>query len=183
MIVSIIVAMDRRGVIGKDGGLPWRLPKDLRWFARHTSGHHVIMGRRTFESLPGLLRDRTHVVLTRSPERIVAARATDVEDDAEPRVVVCTSLEEALQWVDDRGEDEVFIIGGAAVYAAALEHADRIYRTLVDASVEGDTYFPPLQLEGWNMRFSEIHPADDRHAHPFEFQIFERGDSPSVTDA
>ena len=114
MRVSFIVAMDRRGVIGKAGGLPWRLPADLKWFKRNTLGHHVIMGRVTYESVGRPLPGRTNVVVTSNP-RFEAAGCE-----------VVGSLSSALRRAAEAGDAEAFVIGGAQLYAAALPQCDRI---------------------------------------------------------
>lgn len=159
--------MTRNRVIGRNNDLPWKLPRDMKHFMATTRGHPVIMGRRTFESmdrrpLPG----RTNIVVTRSPTF-----------DA-PGALIAGSLPEALVLARSRCEaervDEAFIIGGAGLYAAGLEVADRLYVTEIDAELEGDTYFPEFDWSCWREVSSESFPADDRHAHPFAIRQFER---------
>ena len=161
MIVSVIAAVSDNGVIGRDGGLPWHLPADLARFKRVTTGHHMVMGRRTWESigcrpLPG----RPTIVIT-SNRNYVAERAA-----------VAHSLEEALAKVV--GDDEVFIAGGEAVYREALPRAERIHLTRIHADFEGDTHFPPFDESGWEVVFEERHEADERNAYPFTFEVWER---------
>ncbi|MCB9169657.1 MAG: dihydrofolate reductase [Flavobacteriales bacterium] len=167
MIVSVIAAMAENGVIGVDGDLPWRLPDDMKFFQRMTTGHHVITGRRNYESIPDRFRPlagRTNVVVTR--ERAYQA----------PGALVVHSLEEALQLARDTGETEAFIIGGGQIYAEAsrLGVVDRIYLTIVHGEVDGDVYFPDIQEDAWEDAWSEVHPADDRHAYSFTFHRYER---------
>jgi dihydrofolate reductase len=162
MIVSLIVAMSENRVIGREGGLPWHLPADLKRFKRLTEGHHVVMGRRTWETLDGPLPVRTNVVVTRQRE----FRA----DGA----IVMHSLEGALQEAGNAGDEEVFIAGGADIYAAALPLVDRLYLTIVHAEVEGDTFFPECDLAAWRLVEEERHEIDDRHAHAFSFRTYER---------
>ncbi len=135
MSVTLVAAVAANGVIGADGGLPWHLPEDLARFKRLTLGHVLIMGRRTFEST-GALPGRTIVVVTRQPDW----RADGVE--------VTGDLDGALARAESF-DDEVFVAGGNAVFARALPLADRLALTLVDASPEGDTYFPDVQWEDW----------------------------------
>ena len=162
MRVSLIVAAARNGVIGLGGKIPWRLPDDQRFFKRLTVGHCVVMGRKTFESLPRPLPDRKTVVLSRHPH----------EPDGD--VAYPTSLAAALELARAEGFAECFIAGGEAVYLEGLAVADRIYLTRIDASPEGDTHFPEIDEARWQCLEREPHPADDRHAHSFVFETWER---------
>ena len=135
MIVSLIVAASENGVIGKDNDLIWYLPKDMKFFKDTTLGHHVIMGRKNFESIPhkySPLPNRTNVVITRQ---------TDYADE---RCVVVNSVEAALQIAKENGDIEPFIIGGGQIYKLALKAnlVDKIYLTKIHHSYEGDTFFP-----------------------------------------
>ena len=161
MIVSLIVAVARNGVIGRDGDLPWRLPRDLAYFKERTMGHHVIMGRRTWESIGRPLPGRSFVVVSRR------------QGFEAPGCRVVSSLSAALELAREAGEDEAFVIGGAALYAEALGRADRIYLTEVQADVDGDVTFPALG-EGWREVAREGHPADERHAYAVAFVVLER---------
>lgn len=162
MKVSLIVGRADNGVIGRDGDLPWRLPADLAQFKRRTMGHHLIMGRRTFVSLPGLLPGRPHVVLSRDPNYVA--------DGA----VVCRSLPEALSVAREAGDLEAFIIGGGAVYREALPVADRVYLTRVHAEVPGDVTFDELDLSQWDEVERETYDADERNAHSFSVCVYDR---------
>jgi dihydrofolate reductase len=137
--VSIVAAIARNGVIGADGGLPWHLPDELRLFKETTLGHVLVMGRRTFESIGRPLPGRTTVVVTRSPDWSPST------DD----VLVANGLEEALERARSLDE-EVFVVGGGELYAAALPHADRLLLTFVDQEPEGDTMFPDVDLGDWH---------------------------------
>jgi dihydrofolate reductase len=152
--------MSENRVIGRYNQLPWHLPADLRHFKRLTLGKPIIMGRKTWLSLPGLLPERPHVVLTRD--------ATYRADGC----IVVHSLEEALGAVP--GAPEVMIVGGAALYAATLPRADRLYMTLVHAEVEGNVCFPPFDLSQWLEVEREFHPADDKNTYPYSFIRLER---------
>jgi dihydrofolate reductase len=159
-VVSLVVAMARNRVIGKDGGLPWRLPDDLKHFKRLTLDHTVIMGRKTFEEIRRPLANRRNVVISRNPAFRPAG------------VTVVPNLAEALAL--GATEDEVFVIGGGEVYRQALPLADRLYLTVVHADVEGDTTFPPFDVNGWVLESEQDHPADDHHAWPFTFRTYRR---------
>ena len=147
MTVTILAAVARNGVIGVGGDLPWHLPDELRLFKRTTLGHVLVMGRRTYESIGRPLPGRATVVLTRRADWSPGSR----------EVVVAHDLEEALERGRALG-DEVFVVGGGEVYAAALEHADRLALTLVELEPEGDTRFPEVDWSGWREISRE--PAD-----------------------
>lgn len=161
MIVALIAAVAENGVIGRDGTLPWSLPADLRRFRDLTTGHHVVMGRRTHASIGRALPGRVNLVLTRHPEQ-VAPGSRAVGD-----------LGEALRIARAAGERELFVIGGAAVYAAALPHATRIYLTRVAARIDGDVRFPELEPGRWHEVSREARPADERNPHALAFTILE----------
>ena len=162
MIVSLIVAMDRNGLIGKDNALPWRLPADLAYFKRRTLGKPIIMGRKTFESIGKPLPGRLNIVLTR--------HGMAVPDGVE----VVSSTFEALRAASRTGADEVMIIGGAEIYAAFLPAANRIYRTLVHGDFTGNVYFPTLDFSEWPLVNAEHRTVDDKNAHPCDFETRER---------
>lgn len=158
--LSLIVAVSDNGVIGRNNGLPWRLPADLAHFRRLTMGKPILMGRRTWESLPGLLPHRTHVVLSRDCDYPVNGAH------------LVQSLDEAVATFGD--VDELMVIGGADLYAQALPLASRIYLTQVHAEVEGDVHFPPIDPEAWREVAREDHDADDRNPHRYSFVTLER---------
>lgn len=160
MIVSLVAAMAENRVIGRNGGLPWRLPKDLQHFRRITIDHTVVMGRKTFDELKRPLANRRNVVITRNVDFRPAG------------VTVVPSLEEALAL--GATEAEVFVIGGGEIYQLALPRADRIYLTVVHASVEGDTYFPAFDRAAWALDSEERHEADDQHSSPYTFRVYHR---------
>ncbi len=162
MAVSLIVAVSENGVIGRDGGLPWRLPADLKHFKSTTMGHHLIIGRRTWNEVGKPLPGRTMVVVTRSRRF------------APEGVRVAHSLEQALDVARD--DDEPFIGGGAHIYRMALDNdlVDRIYLTRIHAEVEGDTFFPNLDLDEWELVSEQRHEADEKNEHPYSFMVYER---------
>ena len=162
MNISLIAALDRRRGIGKDNQLPWRLPGDLKRFRELTMGHHLIVGRKTYESIGKPLPGRTLIVVTRNKTY-----------QAEGCTVV-HSLADALALAGSHGESEAFIGGGAELYAQALALADRLYLTRVDAEVEADTFFPAWDEQAWTLVEERTHPADENHASPFTFQTLQR---------
>lgn len=161
MSLALVAACAENRVIGRDGGLPWHLPADLARFRRLTTGHAVIMGRRTWESIGCRpLAARRNLVVTSRP--LAGA-------GAEP----FASVEAALEAVRD--DPEPCVVGGEAIYRAALPRATRIYLTLVHAAPPGDAFFPELDWSEWKLAFEERHESDARHAHAFTFQTWERG--------
>ncbi len=160
MRISLVFAMAENRVIGRDGALPWRLPADFRHFKRLTTGHTLIMGRKTFESIGRPLPGRRSVVLSRRP----GYRPEGVE--------VAGGLEAALALA--AGEEEVFVIGGAALFAEALPRARRVYLTLVHGEVDGDVQAPPLDPAAWRLVEERRRPADERHPWDLSFRTYER---------
>ncbi len=165
MKVTLIAAVARNGVIGRDGGIPWRLPADLGYFKRTTMGHTLVMGRRTFES-SGALPGRTTIILTRRPGWRPPGDPAGVETAA--------SLDRALGRAAELGEDEVFVCGGEEIYRQALEAADRLRITRVDAAPEGDTSFPEIDPSAWRRISREEHPPDERNPLAYAFEVYER---------
>ena len=158
--ISLIVAMAKNGVIGRHNRLPWRLPADLAHFKAITMGKPMVMGRKTWESLPGLLPGRRHIVVTR-----------DVDYQAEGCTLV-HSLDEAIAAAGD--VPEVMIVGGGTLYKEMLPRADRLYLTQVDVEVEGDAHFPRIDWREWHELSRESHPADERNPHAYIFLALER---------
>jgi len=162
VIISLIAAMDEKRGIGVEGRLPWHLPADLKRFKSLTMGHHLIMGRKTFESIGRPLPGRTTIIVTR-------------DQGFQPEgCLVAHSLETALEFARLDLEDEVFVIGGAEIFVQAIESADRIYLTQVHTSLPADVYFPEYAAEDWQETNSEDHPADEKNHYPFTFKILVR---------
>ena len=161
MKVSLIAAVAANGIIGRDGGLPWRLPADLRHFKKTTMGRHLVMGRRTFAST-GALPGRTTIVVSRGRPELPAG------------VLITDSPGAALELARERGEREVFVAGGGDIYAAVLDQADRLYLTRVHSDVEGDTSFPPFDEAQWRLTERRERPADDDHPFDLTFLVYER---------
>jgi len=167
MRVSIIAAVADNGVIGKDNDLVWSLPNDMSFFKASTSGRHVIMGRRNYESIPHKYRPlpgRPNIVLSNNPEY-----------DASPAHLV-SSLDDALDFADNAGESECFVIGGGQVYKMALDAGviDTMYITHVHGAPEGDAFFPEFDSDDWTMHVIDNHPEDDRHEFSFTICKYDR---------
>jgi dihydrofolate reductase len=162
LIVSLLVAMDERRGIGVNNRLPWHLSTDLRRFKALTMGHHLIMGRKTFESIGKPLPGRTTIVVTRNPDYRLES------------CLIAASLDEALAMAEARGEEEAFVIGGAEIFAGALPLADRIYLTQVHACVETDVFFPEFDRTEWVEIESSFQPADQNNEHPSTYRRLER---------
>lgn len=159
--ISLIVAVGRNGVIGREGALPWRLPEDLKRFKALTMGHVMIMGRKTYESIGRLLPGRRSMIVSRQAGYAV------------PGATVSTSFENAIAAAGDVAE--VFVIGGGEIYKAALPRAHRLLVTEVDASPEGDAYFPAVDTTVWRETARETHPAVETSGAPgFAFVDYER---------
>jgi len=162
VIISLIVAMDEQGGIGKEGQIPWHLSADLKRFKTLTMGHHMIMGRKTCESIGRALPGRTSIVLTRTA------------DSQFPGCLVAGSLAEALALAESRGEGEVFIIGGGEIYAQSLPMADRIYLTRVHVIAGCDVFFPEIDENNWKDFEPMEKGVDEKSAHSFTFRVLER---------
>ena len=162
MRLSIIVAVADNGIIGSGDGLPWRLSADLKRFKSLTMGHHLLMGRKTFDSIGTALPGRQTVVISRGQPTLPAG------------VLLANSLEEAVELARSNGDEEAFVAGGAQIYAQALPVADRIFLTRVHARPEGDTLFPTWEESQWREVSREDHGADYRNEYDYSFHLFER---------
>ena len=159
-MVSIIVAIAQNGTIGDKNSLLWHIKEDMRFFRTTTSGHAVIMGRKTFESLGSKpLPKRTNIVITRSDVKFEGA-------------LTAHSLEEAIAMAE--GDEEIFIMGGAQIYAIAMDVADRMYITRVERDYEGDTSYPEIDYSKWRLVSEERHERGEEYEYPFEFRVYDR---------
>jgi dihydrofolate reductase len=159
MLVCLLVAVSKNGVIGRNNELLWRLPNDLKRFKTLTMGYPMIMGRKTFESIGKPLPGRTSIVITRSTDYSAAG------------IRVGTSLSHALDIAREEGKENVFIVGGGEIYTQALEGGvvDKIYLTRICADAEGDTFFEIPDTSDWTIVNEEFHPADEKHPEGFIF--------------
>lgn len=162
MTISFMVAASGNNVIGKNNDLPWRLPNDLKYFKNTTWGMPVVMGRKTFESSGTALPGRTNIVITRN------------RDWTAPGARTVKTLDEALQAAKETDARELFIIGGGEIFREALPLAGRIYMTRVHAQVDGDTFFPEIDQAEWELVSNQDHPADEKHAYAYSFQLWKR---------
>jgi len=158
--IAMIAAMDKKHAIGIDNKLPWRLPDDLQHFKQLTLNKTIVMGRKTWESLPGLLPNRRHVVISRNKNY-----------QAEGAKVV-TSIEQAIDSVPQ--DQQVMVVGGANLYEQFLPIADTLYLTLVDTEVTGDAFFPTWDANQWQEIDRQTHDADDRHLYAFDFVEYKK---------
>lgn len=159
MIVTIVVAISENHVIGKENKLLWHMPNDLKHFREITSGHTVIMGRKTFESVGKPLPKRRNIIITRQQISI---------DGCE----VVNSIESALDLCSN--EEEVFIVGGAEIYRQSMHLTDRIYLTIIHQHFEGDSFFPEISTQEWEEVFREDHQPDEKNLLPYSFITYRR---------
>jgi dihydrofolate reductase len=163
--------MDRNGLIGTESGLPWRLPADLRRFRKLTTGHPIIMGRKTLEHIGGPLKERLNIVMT---------RATDWQSIL-PGCAMANSLDEAMRLAREASPpmrtDEVFVIGGAEIFRLATPLIDRVYLTIVEGEFTGNTWFPVDESFRGTIIHDEKQAADEKNAHPHRFVIIDRAEA------
>jgi dihydrofolate reductase len=158
-MIHIIVAASKNHVIGKDNKLLWHLPNDLKYFKAVTTGHPIIMGRKTFESIGKPLPNRQNIVVSRTSYNIGS------------NLIFAHSLDYAIR-VAQKFDSEIFIIGGGEIYRQALPLADKIHFTLVDTTIDGDTFFPELNETEWEIESAEFHAKDEKHAFDYTFLIY-----------
>lgn len=161
MRISAIVAVSKNNVIGRDGHMPWHLPRDLRYFKEMTTGHHIILGRKNYQDIGKPLANRVNLVLSRDP------------DFKAPGCIVCTSLDKAFSVAREAGETECFVTGGAHVYEQALPFCSRLYLTRLLADVEGDTFFPEFD-DSFKLVSETLAEADEKNMFSCLFQLWER---------
>ncbi len=155
-----IAAIGQNNELGKDNDLLWHLPDDFKRFKKMTTGHYIIMGRKTFESFPKPLPNRTHVVITRQ------------ENYPSEHCIVVKNIDEATQAVED--EDVVFVIGGGEIYRQFMPFVDELELTQVEGHFEADTYFPEIEEDNWLLINEEYHPKDEKHKYAFSFMTYQR---------
>jgi dihydrofolate reductase len=158
--IAMIVAMSENRVIGKNNALPWHLPADLAFFKKTTLGHPVIMGRKTYQSIGRLLPGRRNLILTRDASFHI--------DNAD----IFSSVSEAIASCSN--SDKLFIIGGAELFTSTLDIVNDLYITIIHADIEGDTFFPTIDLNQWHQVSSETYPQDDKNAYSMSFIHYQR---------
>lgn len=162
MIVSAIVAKANNNVIGKDNDIPWYLPADLKYFKKTTHNHHIIMGRKCYQSIGKPLPKRTNIIVTRNPFYIVS------------NCFIANSVEEALEIAHDNGEEEAIIIGGGEIYRLTESLWDKLYVTEVHANIDGDIFFPEIDKQKWNLVSQEDHRKDVKNEYDYSFLVYEK---------
>ncbi|MCX6199289.1 MAG: dihydrofolate reductase [Bacteroidetes bacterium] len=166
MKISIVVAISENNAIGKNGDLLWRLPADMKHFKEITYGHHVLMGRKTFESIPPKFRPlngRVNVIVTRQKDFVAEG------------CKVVSSVEEGIQFSKDNGETELMIIGGGEIYSRSFQQTDKIYLTKVlDTFPDADAFFPAISDSEWKALSTEKYSTDEKHTYSFDFIELER---------
>jgi dihydrofolate reductase len=162
MLVSLIVALDKEGGIGYQGQLSWRLSGDLRRFKQLTMGHHILMGRKTYESIGKALPGRKTIIITRN------------SNYQAPGCWIAPSVESGLRIAEKNEEEEAFVIGGGEIFKDTIDKADRIYLTRVHAVTPADTFFPNFDIEDWVIEESSIHGADEKNEYPSTFMVLVR---------
>lgn len=159
-MTTIIAAVGENNALGKDNDLVWHLPDDFKRFKELTTGHYIIMGRKTFESFPKPLPNRTHVIITR-------------QKDYKPEgCIVVNSIEKALELAKE--DEQPFIIGGGEIYKLGMPFSDKIELTRVHESFEADTFFPEINEHEWELSKSVYHPKDEKHKHDFTYLTYFR---------
>lgn len=161
-MIALVLAISENRALGKDNQLLWRLPNDMKHFKKVTLGHPMVMGRKTFESIGKPLPGRTSIIISRQSDYPVPEGC-----------LLAASLEEALQAALALDE-QVMVVGGGQIYEQALPLAEVIYLTLVHETFDGDTFFPELSANDWEVAEQEEHEADDRHPYPYTFFTFRR---------
>ncbi len=159
-MITLIAAAAENNALGKDNAMLWHLPDDFKRFKEITTGHHIIMGRKTFESFPKLLPNRTHVIITR--QKGYAPEGCIVVDSMENAIAACPK------------DEDIFIIGGGEIYNLGMPFADIIELTRVHGSFEADAFFPEINRNQWELISEEYHPTDEKHKVDFSFQTFAR---------
>ena len=162
MILSHIVALAEDNGIGKDNDLLWRLPKDLKLFKERTLNHHILMGRKNFDSIGRPLPKRTSLIVSRNPDYQVEGCHT------------FTSIQGAIDFAKESGEEELFIIGGGQIYTETLDIVDRLYISRVKTTQPADVFYPEINPENWKKVHSESYTKDEKNPFDFEFEILER---------
>lgn len=162
MIISQIVAVSLNNAIGKNNGLPWHMPTDMAYFKDKTWGHHIVTGRRNYEAEGKALPGRINIVLTRNVDY-------QINDG-----IVVNKLEKAVDIARKSGEKELFIVGGAEIYKLAMPLTDRIYLTRIHAVVDGDTFYPELDMNTWKEVSIDRRKADENNPFDYDFIVYER---------
>jgi dihydrofolate reductase len=162
VIISLIVAMDEKGGIGKNNQLPWHISSDLKRFKKITNGHHIVMGRKTYQTIGKPLPGRVMIVITR-------------QKDFQPEgCLVVNTLDAAIKLAEEENETELFIIGGGEIFSQSIDKADKIYMTIVHTDVAGDIFFPKIEPSIWQLIYNESFHQDLNDEYTTDFHILVR---------
>lgn len=163
-MISLIVAMDSKGVIGVNNQLPWHLPEDLKYFKKITTGHPIVMGRKTRDSIGRNLPNRENVVITRNQDYICDG------------CTIFHSVDEFYNWSNAKRDEEIFVIGGAELFAETISKTDRLYITRINHEFDGDTFFPELNWHEWKLISEQKGIVDEKNLYPHVFYVYERAE-------
>ncbi|MBK6821980.1 MAG: dihydrofolate reductase [Saprospiraceae bacterium] len=161
-MISAIVAMNPDGLIGDQNKIPWHLPADLKYFKKITLGHHILMGRKCFDSIGKSLPGRKNIVVTKNPTFIV----TDC--------IITNSIEEGILIAQQNKEEEMFILGGGEIYRQSMHLVNKLYLTMVQFNGSGDVFFPQIDYDEWSLISDEKHTSDDKNNYDYSFLIYKR---------
>jgi dihydrofolate reductase len=164
--IIMVAAASTNNALGLDNKLLWHLPDDFKRFKEMTIGHYIVMGRKTFESFPKPLPNRTHIIITRQKNYVI------------PGHIVVDSIEKAIDLLPEN--ENSFIIGGGEIYQQAMEYVDKIELTRIDKIFEADTFFPEIDNSKWQLIHEEFHPMDEKHLYQFSYQTFTKKNIPEV---
>lgn len=171
MKISLIAAMAEDRIIGIDNKLPWKLPADLAWFKKNTLNKPIVMGRKTWESLPFRpLPGRDNIIITRDK----TYQAVNKKDELISSAIICSSIDEAVDYAISQGHEELMFIGGATLYEQVLERVDCLYLTQVKGQFEGDVWFPEIDFSQWSESYSQDNVPDESNPHHYRFSIYDR---------
>jgi len=163
MEIILIAAIAKNNAIGKDNALLWHLPDDFKFFKTQTTGHYIIMGRKTFESFPKPLPNRTHIIISRQKDYQVPEHCYVVD-----------SVAAAIAFCEKQGQQQVYVIGGAQIYEQTMQVATALEITHVEADIEGDAFFPSIEADVWQPTSIVKHPVDEKHAYAFEIIRYQK---------
>lgn len=162
MIISAIVAMNSEGLIGDENKIPWHLPADLKYFKKQTMGHHILMGRKCFDSIGKSLPGRKNIIVTKNPNFLVSD------------CIMVNSIEKGILTAKENNEQELFILGGGEIYRQSLHLVSKLYLTMVAFNGTGDVFFPQINFNEWTLISENKHTSDDKNNYDYSFLIYKR---------
>lgn len=169
--ISLIAAIAEDRVIGMNNKLPWTLPADLAWFKKNTLNKPIVMGRKTWESLPFKpLPGRDNIIITHNKDYPIIHK----KNESEYHTIICSSIDKAIAYAHQQNHQELMCIGGAMLYRQLLKQADCLYLTLVKGHFDGDAWFPEIDFSHWQQSYSEVHEPNKDNPHHYQFTIYQR---------